>query len=120
MRFAEYQRMVKREEKALDYLSPHMGDVVKTLISRFNSYKHREITITGSPLSCVVGIDTIDIVGYPYPYLLCKQSKSKGVITINLLEKIAYKRLDSQEMIVIIKGKYMEQSDIDVTIRCYN
>ena len=120
MRFAEYQRMIKRDEKALDYLSPGMGDTDKTLIERFNSYKHREITIIGAPLSCVFGIDTIEIGGYPYPYLLCKQSKSKGSITINLIEKIAYKRFDSQEMIVIIKGKYIEQSNIDVTIRCYN
>lgn len=120
MRFAEYQRMMKRDVKALDYLSPSMGDTDKALISRFNSYKHREITITGSPLSCVIGIGSIEIGGYPYPYLLCKQSKSKGSITINMIEKIAYKRFDSQEMIVIIKGKYMEQYDIDVTIRCYN
>lgn len=120
MRFAEYKRMMKREEKMLEYLSPDMCDTDKTLISRFNSYKHREITITSSPLSCIIGIDTIEIGGYPYPYLLCKQSKSKRVITINLIEKIAYKRFDSQEMILIIKGKYMEQSDIDVTIRCYN
>lgn len=120
MRFAEYQRMMKREEKAIDYLPPRMGDNDKTLICRFNSYKHREIIISGSPLSSVIGIDTIDIGGYPYPYLLCKQSKSKGVITINLIEKIAYKRYDSQEMIVIIKGKHTGQSDIDVTIRCYN
>ena len=120
MRFAEYQRMMKRDEKALDYLSLGMGDTDKNLISRFNSYKHREITITGSPLSCVIGIDTIEIGGYPYPYLLCKQSKSKVSIHVNLIEKIAYKRFDSQEMTVIIKGKHTEQSNIDVTIRCYN
>ena len=120
MRFAEYQIMTKSEEKSLKHISPDMGDVDQTLIKRFNSYKHREIIITGSPLSCVVGIDTIAIGGYPYPYLLCKQSKSKRSITINLIEKFAYKRFDSQEMIVIIKGKHTEQSDIDVTIRCYN
>lgn len=120
MRFAEYQRLIEREEKALEYLSPDMGDVDKTLIERFNSYKYREITITGSPLACVIGIDTIEIGGYPCPYLLCKQSKSKGSITINLFEKIAYKRFDSQEMIVVIKSKYTEQSNTDITIRCYN
>ena len=120
MRFAEYQRMMKREEKALDYLPPRMGDNDKTLICRFNSYKHREVEISGAPLSCIVAVDTIDIGGYPYPYLLCKQSKSKGAITINLIEKIAYKRFDSQEMIVIIKGKYTEHSDIDCVIKCYN
>lgn len=120
MTFAEYKRMMKREEKTLEYLPPNMGDTDKTLINRFNSYKHREITITGAPLSCVIDIDTIDIGGYPYPYLLCKQSKSKRVITINFLEKIAYKRFDSQEMTVIIKGKYTEHSDIDCLIKCYN
>ena len=119
MRFAEYQSMIKKEERELNYLKPN-GDIDKTLVKRFNGYKHREIRITGAPLSCVIGIDTIEIGGYPYPYLLYIQSKNKGSITINLFEKIAYKRFDSQEMIVVIKGKYTEQSNTDVTIRCYN
>ena len=120
MRFAEYQSMIKKEERELDYLTPNGGDIDKTLVKRFNSYKHRKIKISGAPLSCIIAVDTIDIGGYPYPYLICKPSNGAGSITINLLEKIAYKRYDSQEMIVIIKGKHTGKYNIDCILRCYN